>query len=67
MIEITEMRVGDHKVEIPPGLSQLLDGCWVKKRRNQPSKLNAYESESFRENNNLVTVLKVRKRSVIQG
>lgn len=34
MIVVTEMKVGNHKVSVPEGLSELLNDSWVKGKRN---------------------------------
>lgn len=60
MIEITSMKVGDYPVDIPVGLSKMLDGCWVK-QREIPSIVKGYESKTVRRNGELVTILTKKK------
>lgn len=60
MIEVTAMKVGEFSVDVPIGLSKMLDGCWVK-QRNVPSIVNEYESCTVRRNGELVTILTKKK------
>jgi len=60
MIEVTSMKIGEFPVNVPVGLSKMLDGCWVKERKI-PAIVNEYESKTVRRNGELVTILTKKK------
>lgn len=57
-ITITGMSLDGHSVQVPAGLSDLLNssGAWVKGRR-EPEVLNQYNRQVVSRDGNLVTIL----------
>lgn len=60
MIEVTELRVGEYKVPVPPGLTELLKDCWVKNRAI-PKIVEEYESKTIRRDGQLITILSKKR------
>jgi hypothetical protein len=55
-IMITGLKLDNHKVSVPVGLSELLQGCWVEKQGGSDV-LKGYDRKVLLKNNRLVTVL----------
>lgn len=59
--EITEMKIGDHEVKIPHGLSDLLNDAGVWKPRKEKKESNNYDCHIRIDDGNFVTLLTKKK------
>ncbi|MBO0961488.1 hypothetical protein J1P26_17415 [Neobacillus sp. MM2021_6] len=60
MITITEMKVGEFPVPVPVGLSELLNGCWIKEKKHTATD-NGYDRLVVCKDGQLITKLVKRK------
>jgi hypothetical protein len=56
LIEVTSLKLDDHFVPVPKGLSELLTGTWVKDRKKSDV-TNEYDRQVIKKNGQLITKL----------
>lgn len=57
---LTSLKIDGHSIEIPVGLSELLETTWISER-TEPIYTNEYDRNVVKKNGNFVTLLTKRR------